>query len=1007
VSEDLNQFWNLLSSSGLIAPLAVENLVAESKTKKGLDQVSKLAQWLVDKNAVSQYQADVLASGQATDFLFGNYRLLERISNLKSGAEFIAVHRSGYRVRLQFLSGEGPADVKRWMEIEQRANRLAGCKHPNLSACFETVKLPANRMVVSEIPTAKPLVDLMPGKARLQWEQASRLGLQLVCAVDELHGKQIPHRAICPSAIRLLAADSIRLDVDPFLTNENWIIDQPESVRAEVERYQALEISDQERTQTSAFAADMYSVGSLLFRMVAGRDFVDLNTSERSELLAKRDVPEWFCKTIENLTSSVPSLRTSSSKLVDTLSENGVELPAAPASDPRADFRAAISQAMPGADLMPDEPVVDWAAPAIEGVTQKDFPTTIEFSTASDVEAAEDASDRIAKAQASIQRRQKLQWLQPLLVLGSCLLVGCVFAGIYMFGDQISLDKSAQSDSQPDRNARKSKDNVAVRFAARNAEDPISDGVVPVVSQVLVEDDGTTLWETPTEGGRLELDFLPPAPKIVLHLRPKQLLAQPEGQRMEKAMGPDFFRTIEQFSASVGIAVEELEELVVSFHQNEEEYYQWFAVVSCSSDSKAELLETWGDFSQRQSIDGEPIYENDDGLGYFLIDDRVDVVANDESPDSAANAGTDSGDLPVDLVDGQPAVASQPDGQNDDSPVRFLVGPADLVKSVVDVGRGFPLAGSLQRIQEFSDRDRHVNLLYLRPSLFNDRGQNWMGARLLDFNRQLSELLPDEVKGGLASLHIDGGNYIEFVFDRSVDIKVDELKTQLQQGIELRVQSLLELNRRIPSDDYWQALQNRFEKMVAESLAQVRWGVEDRELVGNAWLPSVASHNLIAASELLATFRLAAVDPTAQQTEVPQSLAELLEKKRDLDIANPPDLNVLMADLETEVGADYSGLPFKWRIVLLGGDLEKDGITKNQRPGPLKLDQKTFAEILTSIVVSANPDKNISGPEDPACKLIWVVAEDPEFPDQKAVLITTRDAAKEKSYQLPKPFVTQ
>ena len=130
-----------------------------------------------------------------------------------------------------------------------------------------------------------------------------------------------------------------------------------------------------------------------------------------------------------------------------------------------------------------------------------------------------------------------------------------------------------------------------------------------------------------------------------------------------------------------------------------------------------------------------------------------------------------------------------------------------------------------------------------------------------------------------------------------------------------------------------------------------------------------------------------------------------MQEKRDLDIANPPDLNVLLADLEQEVNGDYSSLPFQWRIVLLGADLEKDGITQNQRPGPLKLEQKSFAEILTSIVVSANPDKNITGAADPNCKLIWVVAQDPDNADRQAILITTRTAAEENSYQLPDPFV--
>ena len=977
MSENINQFWNLLSSSGLIAPPVVENLVAETKTKKGLDRVSDLVPWLVEKNAVTQYQADVLANGQATDFLFGEYRLLHQLLSVKTGEVYQAVHRSGQHVRLQFLPGSSQDDVRRWVQVEQRVSRVAACQHPNLAACFEAVRLPQHRMVVSELPAGKTLVDLMPGRARLEFDQASRLGLQLAQAVAELHRNQEPHRSICPAVIRLLAADSLRLDVDPFSIGDGWWEVQDEEVRASIERYQAPELNDSDRTSVSALAADMCSIGALLFRMVDGRDLCDLDSAQRKEQLAKRDLPDWFVKAIENLAGDVPSLRMDADQLVELFEQNGVEAVRSDQVDSRQEFRALISKGISDADLEADQFEFELEAPELEGVKPVEVPVAIDLVTGDKASGQADAGDRIARAQASIQQREKLRWLQPVIVLASCLIFGSLFAGLYYWGDQVSLGGSSEGPVAVVENARK--DSARKTISARDAAEEKTDGFVPVVRQKLVADDGLAIWETPTLGPRLDLEYLPPAPKIILHLKPKQVLAMAEGQRLRKAMGEGIAAAVERFVVSIGMPIDELDEILISFHQDESEVYRWFAVVTGPSKTRQQLLDDWDELSQQMSIDGEPIYKTDEGLGFFLVDaaDETELADVTETADVA------------------------------DEPVRFLVGPAELVKSVVDVGRGFPVAGAMQRLQEFSDRDRHLNLLYLRPSLFNDRGQNWMGGNLLEFNRQLSELLPDEVKGGLVSLHIDGGNYFEVVFDCSVDIKADSLKEEIQDGIELRLQSLFELNRRIPADEHWEAVQSRYEKMIVESLARVRWGVEDRELIGNAWLPPMAGHNLIAASELVAAFRLAAIDPDIQLADVPQDLAELLQQKRDLDIANPPDLNVLMSELQVEVNSDYSALPFKWRIVLVGADLEKDGITKNQRPGPLKLDQKTFAEILTSIVVSANPDKNISGPEDPACKLVWVIAADPDFPDQKAVLITTRGAAKEKAYQLPAPFVKE
>ena len=169
----------------------------------------------------------------------------------------------------------------------------------------------------------------------------------------------------------------------------------------------------------------------------------------------------------------------------------------------------------------------------------------------------------------------------------------------------------------------------------------------------------------------------------------------------------------------------------------------------------------------------------------------------------------------------------------------------------------------------------------------------------------------------------------------------------------------------------------------------------------------MAAHNLLAASELVVTFASGSTVAAEPEIAGPKTLAELLATKRDLQVANPPDLNVLMANLKTEIDDDYGKLPFPVNIRLLGNDLEADGITKNQRPGELNLQQKTLAEILTTIMTLANPDKDITGPNDPNCKLIWVVGEDPENPGQKAILITTRAGAAKKSYELPPAFRTE
>jgi hypothetical protein len=56
-------------------------------------------------------------------------------------------------------------------------------------------------------------------------------------------------------------------------------------------------------------------------------------------------------------------------------------------------------------------------------------------------------------------------------------------------------------------------------------------------------------------------------------------------------------------------------------------------------------------------------------------------------------------------------------------------------------------------------------------------------------------------------------------------------------------------------------------------------------------------------------------------------------------------------------------------------------------------------------VLGANPDKTAAGPKDPKQSLIWVIVDDPANPGTPEIMITTRQAAQNKGYELPSEFV--
>jgi hypothetical protein len=89
-------------------------------------------------------------------------------------------------------------------------------------------------------------------------------------------------------------------------------------------------------------------------------------------------------------------------------------------------------------------------------------------------------------------------------------------------------------------------------------------------------------------------------------------------------------------------------------------------------------------------------------------------------------------------------------------------------------------------------------------------------------------------------------------------------------------------------------------------------------------------------------------------------------------------------------------------ILIIGADLQTEGITKNQSV-ELDLENRPAEEILVEILRRANPDKAATGPADVRQKLVFVVkSKEPSGPE--AIFITTRSRAAERGEQLPAAF---
>ncbi len=175
-------------------------------------------------------------------------------------------------------------------------------------------------------------------------------------------------------------------------------------------------------------------------------------------------------------------------------------------------------------------------------------------------------------------------------------------------------------------------------------------------------------------------------------------------------------------------------------------------------------------------------------------------------------------------------------------------------------------------------------------------------------------------------------------------------------------------------------------------------GSTANQAVLRCYLPVEAAHNLMMGAEL-ALAESASPSPSPKGSaanaapragqngnlSTGESVAQKLKRLTTLSFPNEnleKALNLLADDIQV-------------KVEILGGDLQLDGITKNQPIRDLDEKNKPAEEILRTIMRKANPDG----------KLVYVIKTPPSGGDEE-LLITTRAAVAKRGDKLPPELAT-
>ncbi|WP_417750064.1 hypothetical protein [Rosistilla oblonga] len=485
----------------------------------------------------------------------------------------------------------------------------------------------------------------------------------------------------------------------------------------------------------------------------------------------------------------------------------------------------------------------------------------------------------------------------------------------------------------------------------------------------LVSEDRFALWMPPDESQPPKLSMLPPGPQMIVVLRPANIIASGPGRKLMAALDTELQPALAALEKRIGVPLGEVERLTMAIEGGSAGGIQAaLSVELVDEKSLGSLRKAWGD-------------------------PEAAVVAGDQTIFAGEAVDTDAyyvaKESPVDSMSIQ----------------HFAVGSVKQIQQVAEIGGGeIPLPRQFEQTWNHVRGDGDLTVVATPNFLFAD-GKRMLIDYAPSVIAPLKQMLIPDSSVAMLTMQFAPTWYGEVRLAPGGGASAAALSQRLkQQFSDFPLQAEAFLNRSTPHPS-WRGLALRLPRMLDALGAQSRTGVSENQAVANFYLPSHAAPNVLLGSWLAMNTPEGTVSMAAGPAATkPWTVEEMLEKPIKVSFEQEP-LHFAGSTVVDEVNnIRPKGSP-ELKVVIIGNDLQKMGITQNQQIRNFKAEGVKVRDVLTQLVQRANIVKDLTDPADPQQALIWLVGPDPEAPDSKVVLITTRDGAKAAGYTLQPEFV--
>src|SRR5258708_37994704 len=213
----------------------------------------------------------------AAGMQLGPYHLIERIGAGGMGEVYRArdprLHRD---VAIKVLSERLWSEPRALSRFEREARAVAAMSHPNILAIFDVGNDQGIRYAVTELLEGETLRARL-GRGALPWREAIEMGASIAEALSAAHSKGIVHRDLKPENVFLIAGGRVKV-VDfglarwtPASSPRDQASPHAETDPGTVMGTVGYMSPEQVRGEVAEASSDIFSLGCVLYEMIAGR----------------------------------------------------------------------------------------------------------------------------------------------------------------------------------------------------------------------------------------------------------------------------------------------------------------------------------------------------------------------------------------------------------------------------------------------------------------------------------------------------------------------------------------------------------------------------------------------------------------------------------------------------------------------------------------------------------------------------------------------------------------